>query len=123
MNRQHTIAIRDELQDFTNELQDLLTDLKLEEPEEDRPYTSGMLLAYKVTLNMLLARIRSLDLAVSLDQDHLRFGEDQPPVADLFTFERVDEFVASVRKDYAFVLAEASYFVEMMDDWKSRGCS
>jgi hypothetical protein len=123
MNRQHTTAIRDELQDLTNELQDLLTDLKLEEPEEDRPYTSGMALAYKVTLNMLLARIRALDLAVYLNQDHLRFGEDQPPTPDLFTFERVDEFVASVRKDSdAIVLAEASDLVAMMDEWKGRGC-
>jgi hypothetical protein len=123
MNRQYTAAIRDELQDLTNELQDLLTDLKLEEPEEDRPYTSGMALAYKVTLNMLLARIRSLDLAVYLNQDHLRFGEDEPPRPDLFTFERVDEFVSSICKDSnAIVLAEASDLVAMMDDWKSRGC-
>ena len=123
MNRQYTAAIRDELKDLTDELQDLLADLKLEKAEHERPYAEGMATAYKLTLKMLLARIRSLDLAVYLDQDHLRFGEDQPPVPDLFTFERVDDFVASVRKDSdAIVLAEASDLVAMMDDWKGRGC-
>ena len=123
MNKQFTTAIRDELQDLTHELQDLLADLKAEEDEPDRPYADGMALAYKVTLNMILARIRSLDLAVYLDQGHLRFGEDQPPTPDLFTFERVDEFVFSIRKDSnAVVLAEASDLVAMMDEWKGRGC-
>ena len=123
MNRQYTAAIRDELKDLTDELQDLLADLKAEEAEPDRPYAEGMALAYKVTLNMILARIRALDLAVYLDQDHLRFGEDQPPTPDLFTFERVDDFVASVSKDSdAIVLAEASDLVAMMDEWKGRGC-
>ncbi len=123
MNKQFTNAIRDELQDLTHELQDLLADLKLEQDEHERPYTDGMGTAYKLILQMILARIRSLDLAVYLDQDHLRFGEDTPPAPTLFTFERVDDFVASIRKDSdAVVLAEATDLVAMMDEWKGRGC-
>ena len=121
MNKQYTTAIRDELQDLTDELQDLLADLQHEESEHERPYAEGMAIAYKLTLRMLLARIRALDLAVYLDQDHLRFGEDVPPPATLFTFERVDDFVASVRSD-AVVIAEATDLVAMMDEWKGRGC-
>ena len=123
MNKQHTTAIRDELQDLTDELQDLLADLQHEQDEHERPYSEGMAIAYKLTLRMLLARIRALDLAVYLDQDHLKFGEDTPPPATLFTFERVDDFITSVRKDAdAVVLAEASDLVAMMDEWKGRGC-
>lgn len=123
MNRQYTTAIRDELKDLTDELGDLLRDLKVEEEEYDRPYAAGMANAYKLTLNMLIARIRSLDLAVYLDQDHLRFGEDEPPAPDLFSVTRVDAFIESVREDSnAVVLAEASDLVAMMDEWKGRGC-
>lgn len=123
MNRQYTTAIRDELKDLTDELGDILRDLKTEEDEYDRPYAAGMANAYKLTLNMLIARIRSLDLAVYLDQDHLRFGEDEPPAPDLFSVTRVDAFIESVREDSnAVVLAEASDLVAMMDEWKGRGC-
>lgn len=118
MNRQYTAAIRDELKDLSDELQDLLIDLKLEEPEENRPYTSGMAIAYKITLQMLLARIRALDLAVYLDQDHLRFGEDEPPAPNLFTFARVDEFIASVRAGTdAVVIADAGELAGMLNTW------
>jgi hypothetical protein len=122
MNRLYTNAVRDELKDLSDELQDLLTDLKLEEDEYDRPYATGMANAYKLTLKMLIARIRSLDLAVYLDQDYLKFGEDEPPTPDLFSVTRVDDFIDSVRKDCdAVIIAEASDLVAMMDAWQERG--
>jgi hypothetical protein len=99
MNREFTRAIRDELQDLTDELSDLLHDLKMEKDEYERPHAEGMANAYKLTLRMLMARIHSLDLAVFMDQDHLRFGETQPPTPDLFTFERVDSFTDSIRNE------------------------
>ena len=118
MNRQYTAAIRDELKDLTDELQDLLADLKLEEAEHERPYAEGMATAYKLTLKMLLARIRSLDLAVYLDQDHLRFGEEELPAPTLFTFARVDDFIESVRAGTdAVVIADAGELATMLDTW------
>lgn len=132
MNREQTVAIRSELADVRAMVLDLIADLKEIVGDEEKPYSSGMITAYRLVSNTLAARVEALDLAAYLDQPHLRFGEElrtREAEPSLFQYEkltgyveRLRETVEAVDRDVCdrVVIAEASDLVAMMTDLQNR---
>jgi hypothetical protein len=113
-------------------LLDLINDLTELENREEKPYSEGMLTAYRLVSNTLAARVQALDLAAYLDQPHLRFGEElrpREPEPTLFHYQQLTEHVEQLRETVEAVdrnvcdrvlIAEASDLLAMMDDLNKR---